>query len=133
MRTACGQREMGKLLEDMGFDTIVPGTVGASKVEEDRRVVQLVSSVSVCGEYLITGWEILWSQPDYFYMWVAEDGAARQRDLSTIKKWWELAKKWRRTRSRTRTAHASCEWWFGFHCKGVARSAFDCSNISGRR
>ena len=60
MRTACGQREMGKLLEDMGFDTIMLGTVGASKVEEDRRVVQLVSNlcVSVCGEYLITGWEI---------------------------------------------------------------------------
>ena len=91
MRSVCGQMEMGKLLEDMGVHTIARGIVLASKVEEDRRLAQLVSilCVSVFGE--ITGWEFRWSLPGYFYMLVAEDAAARQRGLSTIKQWLELS------------------------------------------
>ena len=68
MRSVCGQVEMGKPLEDMGFDTIASGIVVASKVEEYRRVLQLPRNfcVSVCGEYLITGWECRWSLPGFF-------------------------------------------------------------------
>ena len=68
VHSVCGQSEMDKLIEDTCFDTIAPGIVVASKVEEDRRVVQLVSNLcaSVCGEYLITGWEFRWSLPGDF-------------------------------------------------------------------
>ena len=61
MRSVCGQLEMGKF-----FDCIVV----ASKVEEDRRVAQMVSNFCV-----------------------SEDAAVRQGGLSTIKQWWETATK----------------------------------------
>ena len=58
-------------------------------------MAQLVTEfcVSVCGGYLMTGWEFRWSLPGFFYIGVAEDAAVRQCGLSMTKQWWELATK----------------------------------------